>query len=192
MFVSFKRKFLGVCLLRRKLRGSELMACWKAELLCQQQEGSLECPQDRLFGSVVVVTSLPDDCNCFWPSYPAVGASECWPVSRIVTSLSHTCGTDFIQQRSLLATSPDWEYVLLLSGTVWVSKAYAQGTLLIGARAGHTRTELDHFKMTPCWRNRRRQPFVTRILPLIYFNVQKMESNFFSNSITYGEAEKKE
>ena len=101
----------------------------------------------------------------------------------------HTPVEQTSQQRSLLATSPDWEYVLLPSGTVWVSKAYAQDTLLIGARAGHTRTELDHFKMAPCWRNRRRQPFVTRILLLICL-FSKVEWHFFSNSITCGTAKK--
>ena len=166
---------------------TDLLACWKARRLCQQQESILEC-EDRLLGCCGCIATKR--LELFWPSYPAVGASECWPGGSIVTSLSRTCGTDFSQQHSLVATSPDWEYVLLPSGTIWVSKAYAQETLLIGARAGHTRTELDHFKTTPCWRNRRRQPFVTRILLLICL-FSKMEWHFFSNSITCGAAKLK-
>ena len=70
---------------------ADLLACWKARRLCQQQESILEC-EDRLLGCCGCISTKR--LELFWPSYPAVGASECWPGGRVVTSLSHTCGTD--------------------------------------------------------------------------------------------------
>ena len=102
-------------------------------------------------------------------TYPAVDASN-YPTA----SLSHICRTDFSQQKSLLHAAPlqDWEeYVLVLSWTVCVSKAYALSELRdADAKPWSTRvvatysTELGHFfKMAPCWQKGWRQLSVTVI-----------------------------
>ena len=58
---------------------------------------------------------------------PTLGTPEQQPV----TSLSHTCGTDFSWQQSLLAPFLDWEEkVMVLAGTAFMGKAYEQDTLL--------------------------------------------------------------
>ena len=66
---SFKRKFLEGCLAFCKIRDFQLLACWKAEQLCLQQQDNFEC-QDRLLGCGCIAARRLE----LFLTYPIVGA----------------------------------------------------------------------------------------------------------------------
>ena len=152
------RKLLEGCLSCCKIRGLEMLACQKVECLSAT---TLETIWSIKTDYWVLVASLPDDWNCFWP------ITQWAPLPQVTTQ----------QQDHYITVIPLWNRFQLShywhhpqNGISENNKFWYCPELCVSnscarcpANRPHTLLNLVILRVAPCWQKQWKQPYMTMI-----------------------------